>query len=329
MAENENIDELGFDDSSLEKVIESKNKIKAAIDDIIIQDEKNLNIKNKQKKTKKILLSLIGILSLSIIIILVLYSSGFFDIKQATKPNKKQNYTNNIVLDKNKDYFYKTDIDINKLNNKLKLLTKEELRFDNDEDLKKDKKIYEDKKKFDAFKKQARVEARLEEEQRRLQEEKNKLEIQKQTLEKKRDELKKLQEEIENKNIQKQEEIENKNKTNPNSDIKDVKNKQLDLKKIKKTLKKEENNDLQNFVKLINVVSIEGNLYESYLKKIEKINRDLLLCRDHLNRIDIYFGPYLDEKEREKIIQELFKNGFVESYGIDLTKEEYKNRCKY
>ena len=354
MAENKNIDELSVDDSSLEELsvddssleelVESKNEDTSVIDDITIQNEKKLN---KQNKTKKILFSLIGVLSLSIIIVLSLFFSGFFDPEEVSKSNKKPNNTSK-VLEKNEDYFDKTDIDINKLNNKLKMLTKEELNFDSDEDIKKEKKleekkINEDKKKFDDFKKQARIEARLEEEKRRLIEEKKKLEIQKQELEKKRDELEKLQKEIENKKLQ--EEIENK-QSEKKLEVKEVKEEikeevKLEINKIKQEsaqskptevkelIKKENTDDLNNFVKLINVVSIKGNLYKSYLKKIEKINRNLLLCRDHLNRIDIYFGPYLNEEEREKAIQGLYENGFDKSYGIDLTKEEYKNRCKY
>ena len=50
--------------------------------------------------------------------------------------------------------------------------------------------------------------------------------------------------------------------------------------------------DENKFVSLINVAKIKGELYKSYLDEITAINSDIKLCRDELNRIEIYYGPF-------------------------------------
>lgn len=91
----------------------------------------------------------------------------------------------------------------------------------------------------------------------------------------------------------------------------------------------ENNDDYKTFLSFINVATIKGDLYKSYLDKVEKYDKKLSLCRDLKNRIEIYFGPYQSQEEREKVFNQLIENGFKQAYLVDFTEDEYKKRCEY
>ena len=83
------------------------------------------------------------------------------------------------------------------------------------------------------------------------------------------------------------------------------------------------------FVSLINVAKIKGELLKSYLDKVTSIYSNIKLCRDDLNRIEIYYGPFKDNNLRNEIYKKLQENGIVNSYEVELTKEEFDKRCNY
>lgn len=83
------------------------------------------------------------------------------------------------------------------------------------------------------------------------------------------------------------------------------------------------------FLKLINVAKIKGTLYKKYLDKATNINPNIHLCRDDLNRIELYYGPFENNETREELLNKLIKNGFSQAYELEMTKEEFNKRCNY
>jgi hypothetical protein len=90
-----------------------------------------------------------------------------------------------------------------------------------------------------------------------------------------------------------------------------------------------ENKEIKYFLSFINVATIKGNLHKEFLDKVQKFDKNLSLCRDSKNRIEILFGPYDSNKERNKVFNNLLVNNIKEAYLIDFTLVEYEKRCKY
>lgn len=118
---------------------------------------------------------------------------------------------------------------------------------------------------------------------------------------------------------------------NQNESIKEDQNQEEDLysEEAMNNQKSEETKEINTFLSFINVATIEGELYKSFLDKVTKIDNNVSLCRDNKNRVEIYFGPYYSNNEREKVLNNLLENGFKYSYSVDFTQEEYNKRCKY
>lgn len=83
------------------------------------------------------------------------------------------------------------------------------------------------------------------------------------------------------------------------------------------------------FLKIISVAKIKGNLKKSYYDKIYNIDSSVLLCRDSLSNIEIYFGPFKDNTKQENLLNRLLEAGFSEAYNLEMEKEEFNKRCNY
>lgn len=83
------------------------------------------------------------------------------------------------------------------------------------------------------------------------------------------------------------------------------------------------------FLKIISVAKIKGNLKKSYYDKIYNIDSSVLLCRDSLSNIEIYFGPFKDSTKQENLLNRLLEAGFSEAYNLEMEKEEFNKRCNY
>ncbi len=187
---------------------------------------------------------------------------------------------------------------------------------------------------------------RVLEEQKRIEEESLKIEEalvlkQKESLEEKKAELEAEMQKLEALKqeaiLAKEELLDAKNKNltpAKNSEIEEPKNEDEKLEETNDTIKnsqKEETNTKNNgdFLQLINVAKIKGVLYKKYLDKATKLDSNILLCRDDLNRIELYYGPFTSEEQREVLLNRLLKNGFSQAYGLEMTKEEFDKRCNY
>ncbi|QKF59971.1 hypothetical protein [Aliarcobacter lanthieri] len=102
---------------------------------------------------------------------------------------------------------------------------------------------------------------------------------------------------------------------------------------IENTIVNEENtinnNDSSPFVKLINVAKIKGDLNKKYLDKAITVNPNILLCRDEINNIELYYGPFIDDELRDELLKKLLSKGFKEAYILEMLEDEFNKRCNY
>lgn len=309
-------------------------------------------VQKKKPKIFKILTIAIAALSLVLTIGTVLYLTGFFDEEQ---PKKQTELKAKPLKIEQKEEIDISNIDKKKLNQKLQMLTKTEIL--NKEELEaEERKIAEEKKKEEEAKQKAIEEEKRKEEERKalekeaLEKEKQLLIQRQEAIKKEQEEFLRLQEEIKKEIEQKRKEL--LNELNGNKNIKESSStsvneiinnaisttskqtQEMQEQSIEEPIANEisSNNDEMNsnlFLSFINVAIINGNLQKSFLDKIEEFDKKISLCRDSKNRIEIYFGPYDSNEQREKVFTNLVENGFKDSFLVDFTKEEYEKRCNY
>ena len=349
--------ENGEDISESNNLEENSNELYED-DTIENEDLDEKPIQKKKPKLLKVLMSIIAILSIVLTLGTILYLAGFFDDEQKKEPQIKAQA---VETKQNSEVDIK-DIDKNKLNNKLKRLTKTEI-LDKEELEAEERRLEEEARKKEEARIKAIEEARKKEEER-LAKEKEALEKEKQLLEerqkaikKEQEEFLKLQEQIKKefeeqkaqifnelekqKNTISKDVAEEDSKTNVETIIEKTINNQTATQVTQKPIEEEivntqvtqedSNNDMGGnlFLQFINVAIIKGDLHKSYLDKVESIDKKISLCRDTKNRIEIYFGPYESTTERNKIFNTLIDNGFKDAFLVDFTKEEYQKRCNY
>lgn len=295
-------------------------------------EENSEPVQKKQPKIYKILLSLAAFLILILITGGVLYLTGFFDSKPI-QPIEKKTVTKNVVEEID---FDTNEINKKRLNKKLTSLTKHEIM--NKEELESEEnKIKEEERK----KKEAEEKERLEKKQKeealvaaqlvKLEEEKKALENQQKIIKEEQEKFLQLQiqakEELAQAQAKLLEELNNTKGMSKNKQEQPYANETTEA--IEELSNQEEDLINNSFLSFINVATIKGELYKSYLDKAQKHYKNISICRDNKNRIEIYFGPFYSSKERKKVFDNLLEDGFKESYLIDFTNEEYNKRCKY
>lgn len=294
-----------------------------------IQDTENSqNTIKPNKKKLPIKTILIGVISFLIVLIIIGVSILLFSgnsANQAIEENTIEEIEEAETIEEEK--FDLSSINSKKLNDELALFTNKNLQENNKEDLtieNENRRILEEQKRIEE--ESIKIEEEILKKQKEeilatkdeLQEEMRKLEDLKKEAIAIKEELLKAQNSVNNESIQ---EV----SRNPFENINNTqKEEEKEIKPVSTTTSSN-----GNFVKLINVAKIKGVLYKKYLDKITVIHKNTLLCRDELNRIEIYFGPFENESLRENILNELQKSGFTESYSIELTKDEFDKRCNY
>ena len=326
MAEEENKDEITEDTlDSQNELIDSSDEIDDQ-DKISNEDENQAPIKQKQVPIlNKILFGLVGFLLFTLIVGAILFFMGFFEPEK--KSEIKEIINEEKVLEE-KNTFNIKDINSKKLNKQLLLLTNKNIvqeeennRREKEEEEKKIKEE-EDKKKAEAL---ALEEENLSKEKKLLEDKKLELQGQKEELELLKNEAIALRDEMinikENIDTKKNEIVFEEPQIIDEPEVEKI----IEEKPILKEVVKEE----IKFVSLINVAKVKGELLKSYLDKISGIYSTIKLCRDDLNRIEIYYGPFEDNALRTDIYNKLQENGIINSYEVELTKEEFDKRCNY
>lgn len=332
-------DKLSIDEPTNEIEIEetklNKEKVNVSEKDIseYALDEDELNdysIQKKQTKVQRILTAVIAVLLVILTIGIILYITGFFDKKEEPKVQPK---IEEVKEEKTFD-FKSRDIDSDKLNKKFDRLTKYDPSLQDqlakEEAIKKakeeeERKALEEKQRLEEIenlKKELEAQKKaLEEKQTALISEKEQLEQMKEKLLQEVEEKKKELEALENNKEPVQEEV-----TLATEEAVTEENKMPES--MQQAIENNENTS-KSFLPLINISIIKGNLKKEYLQKIERIDKNILLCRDNQNNIEIYVGPYEMPSARNNLLNKFLDNGFNQAMLIDLTKEEFDKRCNY
>jgi hypothetical protein len=303
------------------------------------EEFEEFEVQKKQPKIFRLLIAIASTLFLVLIIGLILYFIGFFDSEAPKKEEIAKIKENKPVPE---IVFNEKEIDKKELNKKLTMLTKKEIM--NKEELEaEEKKIEEERKRKEEEQKKA-LEAKKKEEEQKLANQLAKIEKEKKELQEQQKLIKQQQEEFLQLQEKAKKEIENRINNINNNEVQanNMKNEEsnLPLEKQETNVSPEEINKMiqevdtkqmanNSFLSFINVATIKGVLYKSFLDDVQKYDKNISLCRDLKNRIEIYVGPYDSTKERQKVYNLLLENGFKEAYLVDLTKEEYEKRCKY
>ena len=288
--------------------------------------------KDKKSLLSKILISLVAFLLFILTIGVVLYFLGFFDPKQIAPVTEdtKENMVKENTVETNEYKFDLKDINSKKLNEQLAYLTNKNLnqeKIDEKEKLENEKKIIEEekKKKEEALKAEEELinneKAQLEAKRIELENQKAELELLKQEALSLKEEMIIAKSQLEN--AQKVQVLEEKPAV---EEIKDMANDMNSIKSIEDNIRDDDSN---NFIQLVSVARIKGELYKSYLDRISSINSKVLLCRDDKNKIEIFLGPFDESVNRTEIVNSLVKNSINEAYEVELTKEEFDKRCNY
>ena len=309
-----------------------ENKENTAVDNSVNEDLTKY-IKKEKTSLKKILIGLIVLLSLLIIVglMIFIFSSNEPQVENIQEVATQEEATQEILEEEKEPevIFDLSSINSKKLNDQLASFTNKNIQKENSEDFEKleeERRILEEQKRIEE--ESLRIEADmliqqkdiLLEKKAELQDEMEKLEALKQEAILAKEELLKAQ------NI-------NNNSSKEQFEEKEIKDENLNkeastpnIPELNEKVTKENNNE---FLKFINVAKIKGVLYKKYLDKASKINPNILLCRDDLNRIELIYGPFNSDEDRQTLIGKLVKNGFSEAYEVEFTKEEFDKKCNY
>ena len=360
-------DELKIEpDDSLEVDDELHDQEEATgeIDEDLI-DDKEYAVQKKQTKLQKILIAVAAGLLVIITLGLIAYFLGFFDEE---KPMPKEEVKKEVTKPaKPKVQFNDKDINVDRLNQKLNMLTKYEIL----EDAQKEKQKALEKERLHQEAQQKLEEERLAKIQRMKALEDKRLEEEAMAQQKEEELLnssQKIEEEVqevqvevaepkddtiqvtkENKDItvsyevdpaQKQEQsMQEEQKEEPTmpkveivemempTNIEPVQEKMMEEPPLEEDTQEE--NLENNFIKFIVISTNKRNIYKKELDQITAIDSNIKLCRDDANNIEVFIGPY--EESTRDIKLAVFKYAMKKSMieAIDFTKEEFDKRCNY
>jgi hypothetical protein len=284
-------------------------------------DEKLSDEEKKQAKLKLIIMGIGGLIVFTILIGVILFFLGVFDppqapVQQNVTKNKKDVKIKSAVKISSKKRkkqikFSISQINIKRLNKKLKLLTKYEiLEEDTIEKLKavEKEKAYKKQQqdRLDKFAKNNKEEA-LEDD-----EVSNGQLVFKKVKNKKRDDddtEEFLFKQVKNKK--------DKDKKNKNQDKNDK------TSKTSKTMA--QSKDLKAFIK---IPIIKLNKFKLLIKKVKLMKVNLSICKDQNGKTQVYLGPFSTKQNRTKILKTVNKKKKEYIMNLDISSEEFEKKCK-
>lgn len=122
------------------------------------------------------------------------------------------------------------------------------------------------------------------------------------------------------------EEMQSVNENNAPEIVEEKRTYELESKEVQDEMKK--NQTANSFLKFISIETNQLDIYKSYLNKVEAIDRNIILCRDNKNLVEIVIGPFTENENRDLILEEFINNG-INPQAVDFTQEEYDKRCNY
>jgi hypothetical protein len=93
------------------------------------------------------------------------------------------------------------------------------------------------------------------------------------------------------------------------------------------TIKDETKNNGHHFLKFIQVATLKYKLYTQFLREIKAVDARISICQNDNGRIQIFIGPFLDDKQRSFVIEQINKSVVNDAFGLEFTQEEYFRRC--
>ncbi len=84
----------------------------------------------------------------------------------------------------------------------------------------------------------------------------------------------------------------------------------------------------KSFLMFAQVATIKTKLYLSFLQKINKLEKRISVCRNDINHIEIFVGPFTSEEERSSVLNKINNSLVNDAFAIDFTQNEFDKRCK-
>lgn len=348
------------DDSlEIEETQESQESINSDIDedetvDEDLLDDKEYAVQKKQTKLQKILIGVAASLLIIIILGIVAYFLGVFDPEEVEQ--KQEVKVEEVQPKKPEVDFNDKDINVDRLNQKLNMLTKyeiiEDAKKEEQKALEKEKLHQEAQRKLEE-ERLAKIRRMQELEEKRLQEERDARKREEELLNKPKEAEKVMEEpkeEVitvtkENKDITvtyenepmneaPQEEMKEKEPVVPEVVIEMEEPKMEEpilMPEPEVMIEEEEKKEVleNNFIKFIVISTNKKEIYKKDLDQITSVDSNVKLCRDESNNIEIFVGPYEDNQRDIKIavFKYAMKNANIEA--VDFTEEEFNKRCNY
>jgi hypothetical protein len=94
--------------------------------------------------------------------------------------------------------------------------------------------------------------------------------------------------------------------------------------KKEKTLETIPNNQ---FLKFIQVATLKYTLYTQFLREIKAVDARISICQNEQGRIQIFIGPFLDDVQRNFVVEKINKNVVTDAFALEFTQEEFYKRC--
>lgn len=368
--ELENDVDLQNNNDSLEEIntTEEMNEESLDTEDMLSHelDEKEYEVQKKQTRIQKILIGVAAGLATVTVLGLGAYFLGVFDEEEVKVEEKPKVET---VEKKSNFNFNNKDINVDRLNKKLNMLTKYEIIEDQKKEelkaLEKERLHQEAQQKLEA-ERLAKIQRVKELQDKREEEERAAKEREKALLSgKKLKDLMKPPAEApvkeentitvikEEKDITvsyetEAEKMDEKKVELPNVQIVEMEKMDLQLPKIEpieveavmqeplETMPQEaeqdeaeESNLENNFIKFIVITTNKPDIYKKELSAISNIDDRIQLCRDDSNNIEIFVGPYNDNQREVKLA--VFNYALSDKIieALDFTQEEFDKRCNY
>lgn len=314
-------------------------------------DTKIYDVQKKQTKLQKILIGIVVILALLIIIGLILYLLGFFDPEKEPEPKKEVKNVTKVIKKEQPSYKFKEkDINVDRLNQKLNMLTKYEVLENEQKELQKQKEkellerqkqLLSETQRLEKINKIKEIEAKKHEEVLKAQELEQDL-IQKAKNPNHAVTTTQIKEEVKENNpskaVKPQIDIIKENQVIiPVKEDLEIENVEIDENIIDEnknlSLNEEEKIDEENlsinkkFIKFIVINTKEKYIFKNLIDEITSIDKRVNLCRDDENKIQIFIGPFKDNQERDFVINKFDSKKNPESF--DFTQEEFDKRCEF
>ncbi|MCK5111573.1 MAG: hypothetical protein KAQ94_08635 [Arcobacteraceae bacterium] len=98
---------------------------------------------------------------------------------------------------------------------------------------------------------------------------------------------------------------------------------------FKKTNNNISNNQQVKLDPFIQIPTLKLSQFKSFIKRAKLIKANLSICKDKNGRTQVFIGPFLDNNSRKEILTTLSKKKIKDTKDLNLSKEEFEQRCSF